>query len=151
MNDELTLILAEIGLKTFEDLCFMLPGFDTEDVPETNRMHSASVVSFEGPASGKLIIRVCPNLLVAIAANMLGEENPSEHHQYDALGEIANVVCGNALPRITGSKDVFHLHSPRRFEMNELIELEGRNDVLEAMVALDEGTASILMSLNDNN
>jgi len=34
----------------------------------------------------------------------------------DALGEVANVVCGNLLPEIAGRDAVFRLDAPRAFD-----------------------------------
>ncbi|MCZ6874245.1 MAG: chemotaxis protein CheX, partial [bacterium] len=52
-------------------------------------------------------------LLPSLAANMLGEDKPpSEDQQHDALCEVANVVCGNVLPRIGGSQEIFNLNPP---------------------------------------
>ena len=75
-----------------------------------------------------------------IAANMLGEEDaPSKTLQYDALGEIANVICGNMLPGIAGSNDVFHVSAPK---MAESIDLP---PVAEVQVGLGLGRADLLL------
>jgi hypothetical protein len=71
---------------------------------------------------------------------VLGEEHaPSKSLQYDALGEIANVICGNMLPGIAGSKDVFHVSAPK---MAESIDLP---PVAEVQVGLGLGRADLLL------
>jgi hypothetical protein len=97
-------------------------------------------VEFEGPFSGKLLVKLCGGLLPLIAANMLGEEDvPSKSLQYDALGEIANVICGNMLPGIAGSKDIFRVRAPK---MDESVDLP---PVAEVQVGLGLGRADLLL------
>jgi len=44
---------------------------------------------------------------------MLGEDKAvNASLQQDTLGEIANIICGNALPAIFGFETVFHLEAP---------------------------------------
>ena len=52
-------------------------------------------------------------MLPGLAANMLGvDEAPGSAEQADALGELANVLCGNLLPAIAGEQHVFILEAP---------------------------------------
>lgn len=44
---------------------------------------------------------------------MLVDRDPSERQLEDALGEVANVICGNLLPAIAGSTEIFRLDPPR--------------------------------------
>jgi hypothetical protein len=77
----------------------------------------AVMVSFEGPKTGKLVISTCRSLLPILAANILGDElQPTELQQMDALGEVANIVCGNVLPAVFGPKDPFLLGPPRAID-----------------------------------
>jgi hypothetical protein len=78
---------------------------------------------------------------------MLGEdEPPSERWQRDALCEIANVICGNALPVIAGAKEVFHLSAPQFIEGAPE---NGEKPAAEAHVGLEEGRADVLLFLDE--
>ena len=58
-----------------------------------------ATVAFEGARSGAFRIEFPARILPVLAANVLGEdESPSEETQRDALGELANIICGNVLP-----------------------------------------------------
>jgi len=146
MSDKAEKELYRAAILTFEDLGFMFP---EPELAEENRLaepEAAVSVEFWGPFSGKLVVTVCGGLLPALAANMLGEEEtPSASQQHDALGEIANVICGNALPAIAGPKAVFQIGSPQHIQN---VDLAGNDTAgLEAAVhlALDQGRADLLL------
>jgi hypothetical protein len=89
------------------------------------------------------LVRVCGGLLPIITSNMLGEEDVSSKNlQYDALGEIANVICGNMLPGIAGSDKVFHVRAPQVAEIPDL------PPVAEVQVGLGEGRADLLLFIS---
>jgi hypothetical protein len=60
------------------------------------------------------VLTVDEAMMPALAANMLGvdEPPPPPADQRDALGELANVLCGNLLPEIAGTEHVFLLAAP---------------------------------------
>lgn len=85
-------------------------------------------------------------MLPVIAANMLGEEEPvAEELMADALGEIANVICGNALPAIAGKKEVFRLQPPAPLAGGAEITAPAA----KAALALDEGFAEVFLYLDE--
>jgi len=140
MSKKLETELFKAATLTFEELGFLLPTPEIDEQQLNAQVEAAVSVDFEGPFSGKLLVRVCGGLLPMIAANMLGEENaPSKSLQYDALGEIANVICGNMLPGIAGSKDVFHVSSPKMVESIDSL------PVAEVQVGLGLGRADLLL------
>jgi hypothetical protein len=140
MSKKLETELYKAATLTFEELGFLLPTPEIDEQQLNAQVEAAVSVDFDGPFSGKLLVRVCGGLLPMIAANMLGEDDvPSKSLQYDALGEIANVICGNMLPGIAGSKDVFHVSSPR---MAESIDSP---PVAEVQVGLGLGRADLLL------
>ena len=70
---------------------------------------------------------------------MLGEDEPTDLQIIDALGEVSNVICGNVLPEISESKkDVFHLDSPKIYDLENVAEIEG-NIAAEIKLPLEEG------------
>ncbi len=140
MSKKLETELFKAATLTFEELGFLLPTPEIDEQQLNAQVEAAESVDFDGPFSGKLLVRVCGGLLPIITANMLGEEDvPSKSLQYDALGEIANVICGNMLPGLAGSKDVLHVSAPK---MSESIDLP---PVAEVQVGLGLGRADLLL------
>ena len=70
-------------------------------------------VGFRGNISGRMTLEVEEPMLELVASNMLGDEGPHPtDFLYDAIGEIANVITGNALAEIAGKREVFRLDPP---------------------------------------
>jgi len=137
---------------TFEELGFMLPTPELEEHQQKAPVEAAVSVEFRGQFSGSLMVRVYGGILPTLAANMLGEEEPPEEQlQFDALGEIANVISGNALPAIAESKDdIFHLGAPQRGECTEAPDgAFETSPVAEASIGLDEGRADVLLFMSN--
>ena len=104
--------LEAAAVATLEQLAFGFAYAEPAASPEP--ADAAAEVAFEGPCRGVLRLRLGGGVLPALAANMLGQdEGPAEALQLDALAEIANVVCGNVLPHVGGTRAVFRLGSPR--------------------------------------
>ncbi len=116
MSNKIQKALFKAAALTFEELGFIFSE-NTIDGRRQNAEEQAAVsVDFHGPMNGKLVLRLYGNLLPGLAANMLGtDEPPTPNLQNDALGEIANVICGNMLPEIAGFKAVFQLSTPQIF------------------------------------
>jgi len=115
MNDEWTAALSEAVREVFENLCFMVPA--EASVPPTEAPGEARIlvdVDFSGARRGLLRLDVPDRMISTVASCMLGEDGPVElEEQYAAIGELANIVCGNALPRMVGERAVFDLAMPR--------------------------------------
>ena len=112
MTTALTTALSRAAAATFEELAFL---FAAPAAPGDARDGEgvAVRVDFRGPVDGCLELRLAAALLPALAANMLGTEAaPDAALQRDALGEIANVVCGTVLPVLAGTAAVFDLGAP---------------------------------------
>ena len=113
MQTDMQTALYQAAALTFEELGFLFPNEDLEPGQQAAAIDGIVTVDFQGPFNGSLVVRVCGELLPMIAANMLGEmEPPSAELQQDVLGELGNVVCGNALPLIAGREVVFRLSPP---------------------------------------
>jgi CheY-specific phosphatase CheX len=114
MSISLEKALYRAAALTFEQLGFMLPSPELAQKQLTATPKVAVTVRFLGPVNGRLTVLLCGDLLPAITANMLGEESsPTLEQQHDALREIANVICGNMLPLIAGTKPVFNVDFPQ--------------------------------------
>ncbi len=144
MRTKLETELYKAAILAFEELGFLLPTPEIDEQQLNARVEGSVSVDFEGPFSGKLLLRVCGGLLPIIATNMLGEEDvPSKSLQYDALGEIANVICGNMLPEIGGSDHIFHVSAPKIADDINL------PPVAEVQVGLGIGRADLLLFVSD--
>ena len=111
--------LTRVTQETLETVAFLFadpisPSDDPTVVP--GELADADVatasVAFEGGRCGSVVIRWPASLLPTLAANILGDDAaPSPQLQLDALGEVANVVCGNVVPSLTADGR-FRLDSP---------------------------------------
>jgi chemotaxis protein CheY-P-specific phosphatase CheC len=146
MNEQLETALCEAATLTFEEMAFMTvePLFEARE-GELPLVASTSV-SFQGPFAGRLEIWASRDLLQALAANMLGFEGvPPLSEQFDALGEITNIICGNMLPRMAGTTEIFYLGCPK-------VGSEGQQDGAAARLklGLETGQVDLLIFLHDS-
>ena len=115
MSSPAAKVLYRIAAVIFEELRFVLPGPTAN--PLGNAPAAGAAVGFSGPFSGTLVLRITRDILPMISANMLGgEPAPNMRLEHAAVGELANVICGNVLPAMAGSDVTFQLDSPRLFE-----------------------------------
>ena len=144
--------IRQIALKTFEITCYMFPleEWELEDYEQDARQKASikAVVEFEGASEGAMVIAPSQNLLENIAANMLGTDETDQSQREGALGEIANIICGNAAPLFSDSEEICYIVPPRIFEIGENTDrlYEGMSkQSLE--LKFDEGEAEILIYL----
>ncbi len=151
MNDKITKALYRAAASTFEELGFMFPSGDLDPLQKYASVDAQGCVDFEGPYTGRLVVRMCGGVLPVLAANMMGElEPPEQRLQRDALGEIANIICGNLLPSLAGAKEVFQLKTPRPMSQDEPLPPVGSlKPTAEVQVGLEEGRADLLLYLID--
>lgn len=113
MTSSLVPPLSRAATSTFEELALLFASEALSDVQEAAVASTTVRVAFRGPLTGALELRVSDALLPQIAANMLGfMEQPAAQLQQDAMGELANVICGNVLPDVAGPAAVFDLDAP---------------------------------------
>jgi CheY-specific phosphatase CheX len=100
-----------VATSTFESLAFLVAyekALGDEAVPVLEAR-----VAFDGAVSGSLILRASPNVVARVASNMLGvREKAAPALESDALGEVANVICGHLLPVLAGPQELFRLRAP---------------------------------------
>lgn len=145
MSKRLETELYKAATLTFEEMGFLLPTLEINEQQLNAQVEAAVSVEFKGPFSGNLLVKVCGELLPILTANMLGEEDvPPKSLQYDALGEIANVICGNLLPCIAGSKDFFHVGAPKMVKGTDL------HPLAEVQVGLGLGRADLLLFISND-
>ncbi len=71
MNERANEILTSIAIETLERLAFVLSSTEDDEDVLIAASTSASV-SFTGPFSGKLVIKMSTQVLLELTANMLG-------------------------------------------------------------------------------
>ena len=131
--------LYQAAARTFEDLAFMFPVPESKFTAETEGKSVS--VAFTGLFDGRLLVTAQSRLLPVIAANMLGEEDATtEAQQWDALGEVANVSCGNILPSIGGLTTVFRLDAPKPAET-----VSGATPTASATLSFEEGCVGLYL------
>ena len=103
MSESLELAISGATQSALEMTAFFFadPGAPDDSAGEARPEPFTATVTFDGAHRGALSIEFPARLLPALAANVLGEEEVTdEATQRDALGELANIVCGNVLPAI---------------------------------------------------
>ena len=148
MNAGWTAALGQAVREVFENLCFMLPSHPRMSMPPEAPSLSRVIlaVDFSGAGQGTLHLTLPDSMIAPVASAMLGEDGPLElSEQYDAVCELANIVCGNVLPLIAGERAVFDLASPRVIATMSA----DLGDVFDASarVLLDDGLVSASISL----
>lgn len=137
--------LYQAAILTFEELGFMFP---VERVTENDVETTESVrvsVKFKGVFSGQVVLQVENTILPLIASNMLGDEEPfSDEILHDVLGELANVICGNALPAIAGKQEIFRLDAPEMLEKSISTEAPAAIAYLD----IEESKADVMLYIN---
>jgi CheY-specific phosphatase CheX len=149
MNTAAEKTLYRTAALIFEELSFLLPGPASQpigDVPV-----AGASVAFAGPFSGVLVVRVTRDIVPVLSQNMLGEEGSlDERMQRDALGEIANVICGNVLPKILETDEPFHLETPQHFTGPLPGNLKATlSRVADIHIGLDSGIAHLALFVSE--
>jgi len=109
--------LSETVQRIFERAAFVLMDFpDEEPGPNAAAAESAAAkVQFSGSFSGEMCFLANHRLAVILAGNMLGleEDDPEAFSRSaDALGEVLNMICGNFLPLVAGTRAEFQINAP---------------------------------------
>jgi CheY-specific phosphatase CheX len=136
--------LQSAATSTFEELTFLLPSPELDEVQAAAAAVASVAVAFTGDRSGVLRLRLCGPVLPQLAANMLGSgEPPALLLQCDALGELANVICGNVLPAVAGAHAVIRLSPP------QVVLGAGDDDVMTdaVVLGLEEGRVELRLCL----
>ncbi|HYX06439.1 MAG TPA: chemotaxis protein CheX [Bacteroidales bacterium] len=140
--------IYDIAVNIFEVTCCMFPleewEFEDAKIQPISVDGVRSVIGFNGAANGEMIIIPSSELYSAIAANMLGVEEPDETQKSGALCEIANIICGNTVPLFADTEHICYIEHPRIIESKE--EMPSRPDNAKEEVLqlyLDEGQAEI--------
>lgn len=144
MKKQIENILKESTIITFEDICFIYQVPELKDAQKDMELEAAAEVKYRGDLTGKLLIETRGGLSKAIAANMLSNDLPSAQQKKDALGEIANIICGNVVPSLGRGKLEYKIESPWPLNKDELLKEEKQeNPLAEITLNFNEGRADI--------
>ena len=100
MSATLEQTLFTAAVHTFERMVFLLPDVPPDEIQRQQPVEAVATIAFSGPARGMLQVHAGVGLLPRLTANMLGTDEADERLQLDALGELANVICGQVLPAL---------------------------------------------------
>jgi CheY-specific phosphatase CheX len=137
--------LRETAASIFEQLAFFFP--EAADGPVQPTCGDGIVgVDFAGTFDGRLLVRFSDGALLEFTANMLGTaEPPDAASQKDALGELANVICGNVVPRIGGDCTLFELSAPQHYPSWEAAYDGAGTRTGHAALRIDSGRADVIL------
>lgn len=150
MSGDLRSSLLQAATSTFEELGFLFADGEPSESQAAAAVEGVARVAFTGPREGVLEVRVAGEVLRSLAVNMLGTDDLTDDElALDALGEVANVICGNVLPEIAGSAAIFDLRAP--------LVTAGNGDTLSPVpepatrlsVGIDEGRADLALCVRD--
>ena len=118
---------------------------ELKDAQENLPLEAAAEVKYRSDDfTGKLLIETRGGLFSAIATNMLSNDDPSTQQKKDALGEIANIICGNVVPSLGGGGREYKIESPRSLNKDDLLKEERQEEPLaEITLNFNEGRADI--------
>lgn len=147
-RQQLRTALRRATTTTFEELALLVVDAVEPPAPAGSARPPCGVrVDFDGPFRGSVVLRVAEAVVDAAAANMLGiSAAPDAEARRDALGELANVICGNLLPEVAGRAAVFALRAPRWIGARDAERAEGQGCV-DCALDLDEGAVHVALLL----
>lgn len=149
VNDE---ELKAIAYRTFEITCYMFP-LEEWEIEEQNEMELdedsvSAYVEFDGAAEGGIKIRVSPELLEAIAENMLGTDDGGTELKEAALCEIANIICGNTVPMFASGDKICYIRPPEIVDNGAGCKILQDTEIFKRVqIYLDEGIAELTIFL----
>lgn len=103
MPESLEAVLVGATQSALEKTAFLFaePGAPEPAPGGEGQAAVVATVAFAGSHHGAFSIAFPARLLPVLAVNVLGEDDaPDDATQRDALGELANIICGNVLPAL---------------------------------------------------
>lgn len=144
MQSRLTAELFNATSAAFEQVAFMVPS--PAPAPADADGLEGVAVSFDGPLHGRMVVALSRELLPTLAGNMLGDESVAVEYQRDALGEVANIICGAFLPAVGGNDGVYAITPPAQADVAAE---RGRGGTAAALdLAVEDGRAEVLLFLD---
>ncbi len=142
--------VTEVARETMEKLAFVFVLDEAAAAESAAEPEHRVRVAFQGRRDGALEVALSDAALPELAANMLGVEDPAElsaGERTDALRELANVICGNLLPRLFGEEAEFALATP--VAVRDAAEQAGESPAADCRLALENGACRVRLFLRD--
>jgi hypothetical protein len=150
MKKKIENALEEATVGTFEDICFMCPAPELKDAQQNLKVEAAAEVKYRGNFTGKLLIETRGEIFAAIAANILSVDCPTAKQKKDALGEIANIICGNIVPYLGTGGHGYKIESPRFLSKDELLKQKSQvKPLAELIFNFSQGRVDIKFFVDD--
>jgi len=140
--------LLRSAIAAFENTCFMYSMPELKEVQQSFSVEAAVEIKYRGSFSGRLVIETSGGLYSAIAVNMLGTGNISGEQRKDALGEMANIICGNVIPSLGSGGSEYSIESPRMLGTSELRNNRLGEPLAQVVLNLDKGRADLKFYVN---
>jgi hypothetical protein len=110
-----TTILHDVTREALEDTALLVTEAAPSHVAWPHRLTRASI-EFRGPLWGKLSLVAGEELLVSVAADMLGvtpDDEEALSHAGAVLAELANEVASSLMAKLFGTAIVYRLGAPQ--------------------------------------
>ena len=139
MTDEQKKILEQTVTDVLERFTFMFTDLPEEFIDNWHGQYLHATITFQGTSQGVVCITASDVLCREIAANVLGElgsDEITEETSEDAVKELLNIICGELVAELFGTKDVFDLTVPSvvRIDTGKLRELIADGDNIKVLV-----------------
>jgi chemotaxis protein CheY-P-specific phosphatase CheC len=143
MEQQLKSILTAVANDTLEKLAFLFAFPDNKRINDSSDPALAGRIDFKGYFDGFLLMRISACVIPELANNMLGladDAQISRAEQQDALKEMLNVICGNALPAIAGDQVEFNIQTPEILTPTQSVQLSQKGrPACTVRLTLEEG------------
>jgi CheY-specific phosphatase CheX len=143
MEQQLKNLLTAVANDTLEKLAFLFTFPDDGRVADGHDPAVDGRVDFSGYFDGSLLMRISASVIPELATNMLGLDDDAEIsnvEQQDALKEMLNVICGNALPAIAGDNVEFNIEAPEIISQKDAEKLKKKaKPACAVRLMLEEG------------
>jgi CheY-specific phosphatase CheX len=146
MNSKISKTMSHVAIETLEQLAFIFSS-PLENVDMLNHDATAASVSFSGPFSGRLMIKIDTAPVRELVSNMLGtdEDEINEEQKYDAIKETLNILCGNLLPEIAGDQDIFSMKTPYIVSKEEQAKNDKEGPFAATTLSIDDEKCSLYL------
>jgi CheY-specific phosphatase CheX len=131
--------LATIFSEVLASLAFMFTDQEMAE-PDPGEPWLETAISYRGSAKGTLRFRCTRSFAVQLSANLLGLDPLDEEATNQAevaVKEFMNILCGQFVTSVHGTKDVFDLTIPETGEMPEMPDTEAADSPVLSTLCVD--------------
>lgn len=144
--------ICNISIKNIEQVCSIKIYRNHSHIPfSPNNFESGAKINFVGSFVGTFCLLARPKqLLQTILLSMLGVESEQAYLEQDALGELANILCGNILPFISnGIQSHLKMTSPMPLTTEEMFSIQKRYCLANLHFSLENGELDLYIFIKN--